>query len=66
MISETLHAELVAEVEAGASVRGIAAEIGFTQPGLRRFYLGEVEPSGRLLDALAARYGMRLTKRRRR
>lgn len=62
MIESTLRRKLKKEVDEGTGCHTIAKQLGcISQPGLRKFLIGESHGTGVLLDALAARYKLTLT-----
>lgn len=67
MIESTLRRRLRQEVEGGTACAAIAKQLGcITQPGLRKFLLGDSHGTGTLLDALAKRYQLTLATKKRR
>ncbi len=59
-VSDVLRNRLIAEVEAGTSLRTIQAESGALRQSLAGFMRGEQSIRSPLIDKLAERYGLEL------
>lgn len=59
-VSDVLRERLIAEVEAGTSLRTIEAESGTLRQSLAGFMRGEQSIRSPLVDKLAERYGLAL------